>query len=220
MFATDRDLLTLEPWLFGRIGWLAQRTLGPVPASLAAASTVLSLGGGDAEAAGVGAGSVVALASIGAVEVVSRTGPTALVVSRLRASVGDGAIPPTASSWSGDATVWTFAPQIAAVHRSLLHALGIEDGEAPASAPSGTVFVSQVTNAEEWAHTEALGAMAAVLDAAHSAHPADSHLGERARLYRRRYDLTRAALVADIDTDGDGRVDTRRAMSATQLRRG
>lgn len=227
MFAQDRDLLIHEPTLFDTVGFAAQRLVGPVTASIAAGSTLLDLDAGDMETPDVGPGEVVALSGLGTVEVVSRVTFQALAVSRLRADVNAAAVAPSESAWSGEATVWTFAPQIALVHRSLLAAMGIEEGEAPGEGaePTGgghgpVFYASQLVDTHPWRHAEALGALHLVYAAASVNKTTDDPLWHAAERYRVAFAGARETLKARIDTDGDGEAELIRSMNTHQLTRG
>jgi len=94
MFATDRDLLVLEPGLVGQVGWVGQRL---VSGTGDVSGTALALSSSDQGLVtqGVGAGHVVAIGGVG-YEVVSVSAEDAAVVSRVRASADDDPVAITA----------------------------------------------------------------------------------------------------------------------------
>jgi len=220
MFAADRDLLVHEPDLFSRVRFAAQSVLGPVDGVLDAGGTTLLLSTGDALAAGVGAGSVAVLSGLGAVEVTEVLGAQTLIVSRLRDSVAGAAVSPSPEAWSGVVSVSTFRPQIGLVHRSLLCALGVREGVAPAEPSLGEVYESQLVDLGGWRRAEALGALHLVLSAAAVSKRADDPLWRSAARFGEAFERARDGLVARIDVDGDGEANAARAMSSRRLRRG
>lgn len=208
MFATDRDLLTLEPGLFGLVAWTGQRLASGIGS---VTGSVLTIAGQDVslEAAGVDAGHVVLIDGCPA-EVVERTGENTAVVSRLRVSTGSPVLP------VGDASevpvrVFTFAPQIADVHRRLMRMLGIEpDGDGPTE---GTIM-----NTHDMARVEALGALHLIYAGASASGSgpggASTIEAEKAEWYRLRFMEERARIVARLDLDGDGVADAARRANA------
>ena len=117
-FAQDRDLLTLEPNLFRDAGWATQR-LAQGTATITG-TTLTMTSDTPLDAAGVAPGNVIVVGGT-AYEVLSRLAADQLVVSRLRGSAGDPAIPPSPTGGTPvAAAVYTFEPQIAEAHRQLL----------------------------------------------------------------------------------------------------
>ena len=201
MFASDRDLLTLEPNLLRDVGWAGQRL---VRGTGGAAGTTLAMSSQDVgfDAAGVGAGNVV-LVDGTAYEVIERTTPASLVISRLPASPASG-VP---------VEVMTFRPQIALVHAQTLRMLGIdpESADAPGEA--------SVTNPWAMRLLVSLGALHLVYAAASALAPAGSPLRERAEMYRERFAAERQRVAARIDTDGDGQPNAVRRLNVLMLER-
>lgn len=188
MFATDRDLLVLEPGLFGEVHWVGQRLVSGT-GGIAGSALAMTSQDNAFDAAGVNTGNVV-LAGSTAYEVVSRTSGLILEISRLRASTGDAVIPPTTVA-TIKVEVYTFAPQIALAHARLLAMLGVEDDAA-------------VTNGPAFAVYEALAALHLIYAGA-SAHSGPRSVeGERAEWYRARAEAERRRVAAEIDADGDG----------------
>lgn len=212
-FATDRDLLELEPGVFRDAAWTAQRVVHGT-GSIAGTTLTMNAGGVSFADARVGAGGVVLIDSA-PVEVVERTAALVLTVSRLRASAGDDPIP-----LADDATVkidvYTFAPAIEGVHRRVLRMIGIE----PDDTGEDALTESAIVNATALTRLEALGALAAVYAAATAAGPVGTEMGERAEAYRRRFAEERQRVAVRIDLDGDGVADSTRRLNVIQFVRG
>ncbi len=211
MFASDRSLLVLEPTLFRDVVWVGQRLVGGMGD---VAGTTLTLTSQDVtlEAANVEAGYVV-LVGGAPYEVIERLTATTATISRIRASTGDGALPPTPVTAQAVAVV-TFRPQIAMVHAQVLRLLGIEPG---ATAQPGTPSESSITNPEALEHIEALGAIHLILAAAAALSPPESALWARAEMYRQRFASERQRAIARLDLDGDGLADATRRLNIIQF---
>jgi hypothetical protein len=202
-YATDRDLLALEPNVFRDVAFDGQVLATAADGIIA--GTTLSSTSTDFEAAGVGAGSVVIVNGT-ALEVIERLSSDLLSVSKPRASSSGAAVPPAAGTGlSLRAT--TFAPQIALAQRQTERDLGLDvDGLADAALRSAAmtrvvahgalhhVFAAAATSAEKrdpmW--TRALW-----------------HLEQREKRLRR--------LVVELDLDGDGTTDATRRIQPTRM---
>ena len=216
MFARDRDLWALEPNLFTDVRFTAQRTLEDADAVVAANGVSLGVTDTTLTEAGVVVGSVLNLSGVGYVEVTKVTGDTQGEVSRLRPDRDGPPLPVHGEFWSGTASGWTFGPQIGAVHRTLLAALGLD--------PEGLggvrgVSASAVLNAGELAHVEALGALHLIYAAVAPLSPPDAPVRRKAEAYADRYDAARRGAVAVLDLTGDGTPDATRLVSLNTLRR-
>ena len=207
MFADDRDLLFLEPMLFRDAGWLGQ-TLARGTAS--ATGTILSAFENDFVSAGVGAGHVLVLGGA-SYEVVERLSAVTLRISRLRADV-DGPELPVQSVTDAEMRVVTFEPQLAVVHRQLLHMLGLSE-----SPGDGELGESAVTNPEDLRRIEVLGALHLVYSAASSAGDPGGAWAMRARMYRDRFGAERHRVAAEIDSSGDGGADAMRRLNVSRF---
>lgn len=214
MFATDRDLVTLEPGLMRDVGWSGQmlvRGVGTI------AGSVLTLSPGpeaDLQAAGVGPGHVALVAGT-SYEVVEVLGPLSARVSRLRDLPGDPVRPASPVS-NAAVTVTTFSPQIRVVHEQVLRMAGIEPS---APAGPGRPGAGAITNGPSLARLEALGALHLVFAAA-AAPGGDltpASWWSRASMYRERFAAERQRIVAEIDTDGDGSPDATRRLNMVQF---
>ncbi|GJM19276.1 MAG: hypothetical protein DHS20C14_14890 [Phycisphaeraceae bacterium] len=213
-FATDRDLVVLEPGVFRDAAWTAQR-VSVGGGGVSGITLTLSTGGPDFEAVGVGPG-MVALIDGAPVEVIERTGASTLTVSRVRGIVEDAPIP-LAVDASVKIEVYTFAAVLAGVHRRVLRMLGIEpDGDGSDDA----LAESAITNPSALARLEALGALHAIYSAASAAGPVGTEMGERAEAYRMRFSDERQRAAARVDLDGDGVPDATRRLNVIQFVRG
>lgn len=208
MFATDADLLELEPTLFVRLAWPSQRVLQSTGEIGSGVLESDNTGRSFAEA-GVGAGSVVTHGRT-PLEVVGLDGSHRAIVSHPRAG-GD----PIAPEDSGEqpVRVVSFVPQLALAHRQAMALLGLDP--------------DLVENAKEMVLTpgplrriEALGAMVLVYAAASAAGDADASLGERAGLYRRLFAEARRSARVTLDLDLDGEADATRRFGGVSMWRG
>lgn len=221
-FATDRDLLVLEPNLFRDVGWVGQRlTKGTGSVS----GTTLTVTGADValDAAGVGAGGVggaghVVTIAGAAYEVIERLSATQLTISRLRASRGDATIPPSAGA-AGEVIVHTFAPQIAAAHGQVLAVAGLAE-EGSVQAVKGARHEGQVLVDAALVRLESLGALALVWAAAAGALGAGTPAQQKAEWYRERFERDRERVEVKLDLDGDGAPDELVRLRWARLRRG
>jgi hypothetical protein len=209
MFASDRDLLVLEPNLFRDVPWVGQRVL---LATGTAAGTTMTITGGDFLASGVAPGNVLMYDAV-PLEVTAVTSATVATVSLLRAGTDGALIPPPALGARPVASA-TFAPQIAAVHRQLLRMLGIEP-DLPAA--PGLLTEASITTPGALAMVESVAALHLIYSAASALSGPDSALGARAEFYRRRFVSERQLAAARIDTDGDGVADATRRLNIIQL---
>ncbi|USN99750.1 MAG: hypothetical protein H6810_03565 [Phycisphaeraceae bacterium] len=214
MFATDRDLLVLEPGLLGEVAWVGQRLVSGTGDVSGTSLTFDSQDNGLATQ-GVGAGSIVLISGNG-YEITAVSAEDAATVSRLRASAEDGAIGVTTMS-NVSIEVYTFAPQIADVHRRVLRMLGLEPA---GEAAEDELDESAVVNVADLVRLEALGALHLIYAGASAGQGSDAPASLRAELYRTRFSAERGAVIAKLDTDGDGVADVARRPGLGRLVRG
>ena len=214
MFATDRDLLVLEPSLVRDVGWAGQRL---VKGTGDVSGTTLTMTSQDVgfELAEVAAGHVVVVGGV-VYEVLATISNTQLTISRMRADPEGAALPPSATTGAA-VEVMTYGPQLAMVHAQVLRMLGIDPDEAAAE---GVVTESSITNGGSLALLEALGALHLVFAAASALAGDGSPAAFKAGMYRDRFTAERGRAAARIDTDGDGVADATRRPSVVQLVRG
>ena len=211
MFATDRDLLALEPNLFRDVGWHSQLIVSGT-GSISGTTLTLTSGAVNFADAGVEAGHVVQVDGV-AYEVLARTGSTTLTISRLREGPDAPAIPPSPVTGK-PVSVQTFRPQIGTMHRGILRLLGIE-----ADMPEpGEPTEANITNPGALRHFEALGTLASVY---HGAMPSEAtwsdHNFNRSQIYLQRCADERQRAVARLDLDGDGLPDATRRLNVIQF---
>jgi hypothetical protein len=212
MFATDRDLLVLEPNVFGEVGWVGQKLLAGVGSI---SGTTLTLSVGDFAAVGINTGHVVIVAGV-PMEILARNTATTATISLVRPSSTGSAIPPVALSGVG-VEVWTFGPQLEQAHRQVLRLLGIEP-----DSPVGLdgIDESMIVNPRGLFVLEALLTLAGLYAAAGATAPMASGLARKAEQYRLRAGHERTQAVARIDVDGDGLPEFARRPGVIPLVRG
>lgn len=205
MFATDRDLLTLEPNLPRDIGWIGQRLVKGVGD---VAGTTLTMTEQDIgfDIVGVETGHIAVVGGT-AYEILDVIDNTRLTLSRLRADPEGPALPPSPVT-GADVRIPTYTPQIALAHAQLLAMLGIDGDD---------LTEASITNPGELAHFESLSALHLIFTAAAALATDTSPAAFKAALYRDRLAAERARVTARIDTTGDGRPDATRRPSAISL---
>lgn len=211
MFATDRDLLVLEPSLVRDVGWAGQRV---VKGTGDVSGTTLTMTSQDVgfDLAEVGAGHVVTVGGV-VYEVVDALSNTQLTISRMRADPAGAALPPSATTGAA-VEVMSYRPQIAMVHGQVLRMLGIDPD---AGEEIGVVTEASITNGPSLALLEALGALHLVFAAASALAGEGSPAAFKMGMYRDRFAAERGRAAARIDTDGDGVADATRRPSVVQL---
>jgi len=210
-FATDRDLLVLEPNLFRDISFASQMLTGGTDGAVS--GTSFSSASADFVAAGVAAGHVLLLNDL-AVEIVGVVSATELTVSRLRAHVDDAAVPPPPGA-SIPYAVRSFRPQVEMMHRQVMRSAGIEpDG---VGEPSDAATEVDVLNRDELAMVVSLGALESIFASAASLLADEPYLRLRAASYRDRFSSARQRARVRLDLDGDGVVDVVRHLNVVQF---
>ncbi|MEM7629995.1 MAG: hypothetical protein AAF356_11335 [Planctomycetota bacterium] len=215
-FATDRDVLALEPRVFEEAGWAAQRLVSGV-GSVSGTALTLESGGPGFDVAGVDAGAVVVVDGV-ALEVVARVSASVLTVSRLRAEAGDAPIAP-AGVVSKAVEVPTLGPQLAIAHRQVLSMAGVEVA-GQAWLAEDAVTDAAVVGAPGCVLAEVLGALHLAYAALASAGAAGEAYAVKAACYRERFGAARRRAELVLDLDGDGIGDARRKLNAVRLSRG
>lgn len=208
MFATDRDLLVLEPGVFREVLWLGQRLVRGV-GSLSGTTLTMTSQDEGFDDTGVGPGHVVVIDGV-ALEVISRTSASELEVSRLRESESGAAVG-AGSIVSQVVEVSSFGPQLALVHAQTLRMLGLEASGSEISGPSE----DDVVNPHDLRLVVALGALHVVYASASAAGAGE--LSFKAAMYRERFSAERQRACARVDLDGDGVPDATRRMNAVQF---
>jgi len=215
MFATDRDLLVLEPYLFRDHAWVGQR-LARGNATIADGSIDFSVVDVELDVAQVAAGCVVTVLG-SSYEITGNVGTKSASVSRLRSSIGGPTIMVSDTAES-DAWIVSFRPQIAMVHRQILRMAGIEpDAPAPTD---GRLGESAITNGVALVTLEALGTLHLIFAAAASVAGPTSPAAIRAQMYRDLFREERRRVSVELDTDGDGLPDVARRLNISQFVRG
>jgi hypothetical protein len=213
MFATDRDLLVLEPRLLREVAWVGQRVYANASVAVDAGGTGVTDGAGPFESFGIGVGSVLLLNDL-VVEIVDVPGPTQATISLVRGSRDGEAIPASSLGATAKMDVDTFVPQIELVHRQVLRGLGLAPG---VTEIGGAPAEDRVVNVEAMADLEALGALHLIYAAATPLASEASAIAAKAAAYQERFRAARLGIGAEIDLDGDGVADATRHVGAFQL---
>lgn len=209
MFASDRDLLVIEPHLFRDLGFLGQRVLS-AQGDVAGTTFTLTTPGASLTSAGVQPGHVLLLGGV-ACEVVAVLGATQASVSLIRAS-REGSLVAPAPGTGVSIEAWTFGPQIGVVHEQLLRVMGI-------GTAAGAPTESQIVAPESLAALEALGTLHILYAAAGALSHAASPLSGRAAMYRAWFGVERQRALVRLDLDGDGVPDATRRLGISQALR-
>lgn len=217
MFATDRDLLVLEPRLFSDVSWATQTLLAAANGAIDSAGTMLTVSGASFTSLGIDEGFIALVAGV-PLEVISRESATELIVSKLRATVNDSPIR-TATGTNLAVFVGTFRPQIALVHEQLLRALGIAPDPPGVQDDPNMPTESRITNRADLALAEALGALHLIYASAAAMAGSESPQWTKALNYRDRFMAERRRLIARLDLDGDGTPEVFRRASVLQFLR-
>jgi hypothetical protein len=212
MFATDRDLLVLEPYLFRDHAWVGQRLargIGSITDNVLSFSTVDV----ELDLAQVAAGCVVTVLGT-SYEITGGVASASAQVSRLRSSA-TGTNIAVADTTGADAWIVSFRPQIAMVHRQILRMAGIEpDAPAPIG---GRLGASAITNGNALVTLESLGALHLIFAAAASIAGPGSPAATRASMYRDLFREERLRAEVELDSDGDGLPDVVRRLNVARL---
>lgn len=208
-FAKDRDLLVLEPNLFGDVAFTAQ-TLVDASGGASIAGTTLTLPGAQFDALGIESGHVAVVDRV-SLEVVERLTAESLTVSKLRADREGPALAPS-SGTDLPVMITTFAPQIEIVHEVLLRTIGIDVGDS-----HSVVSPSSIVNSSSLIQLESLGTLHLVFAAASALVSDEGLLWSKAQLYRQRFSMARGRARVSLDLDGDGRVDAVRTFNTLQF---
>ncbi|MCX5688990.1 MAG: hypothetical protein NTV94_04250 [Planctomycetota bacterium] len=204
MFATDRDLLVLEPMLFHDVRWPSQRVVRGrcmvVQTALALESLDISFEDGQVDAGGV--------IVVGAtpLEVVRRLDAKKLLVSRVR-PIDRPPIP--VGSIVDECLVTTFAAQLDQVHRTMLRMAGLSARDMPI-----------VLNPEDARAAHALGALSLIFLAASNGAGTDHPHAQRAVMYQKRFEAECERVTLVLDTNNDGIADSSRRLAGGPMVRG
>lgn len=202
LFATDRDLLALEPALFNDVPFVSQQRLKHVDGALE--GTTLTSDAADFEIAAIDIGAVLLLDAT-PVEVLARIDAHTLTVSGLRDDRDGDAVVPRIDSEavSGIEIVHrTYAPQMALVHSTLLRMIGINPDD-----PTPSVTQDMIVSVSVMRQLEVLGSLELIYSSAFAAVGDYSNLKVKARAYRDRFNVACRGARIEIDVDGDGRGD-------------
>lgn len=202
LLCEDADLLAVEPGVFTAPAFVGQKLLSDVSAVVS--GTTVTISGASFATAGVAAGMVATLSTldevtVGAWEIVAVNSGTTATLSVPRAYRDDAAAPPGVSG-SLRLTVVSYRPQIMAVSAELLAGLGVNasrDG-ADRAYEAGVLCRSAAV----------VGALAAVYAAMAPAELSIQQRSVKRDHYQAAFKALRQAMVARVDMDGDGTVET------------
>lgn len=213
-FATDRDLLIVEPSLFRDVSFLGQQIFrGTVRLDSGVLSIVAAPT--DFTQSAVAPGHIIVVDER-PYEILARTGASTLSVSLLRAAPDGNPILP-ANFIDRAGIITTFDPQIALVHDRMLRLLGLDAASAAADPTGLALTQDHITNPHDLRLAEALGALHVIYSAASAQQSADSPTARRAELYRRRHAEESRQVRIHLDIDGDGRPDVTRTLAVLHL---
>ena len=211
MFTSDRNLLTLEPSLFRDCSWLAQQ-YGRGEARLESGHAIFEAGSINRAATTPGMVLVVGRAPLEIVQVIDETN---VVVSLLRPSIDADPIPP--ADRAATLTICTtFTPQIALMHAQILAMLGLAPSGTPPTLPD-QLTEDHITNPQDLALLESLGALHLIFAGLASAHGPDSIAWQKADMYAKRTARERFRAQAKLDTNNDGQPDAARRCAVMHL---
>lgn len=213
-FATDRDVLALEPHAYRDLVFVGQVVQSGVASTTGNALEMADFSV-DFFQARVAPGHVLMAQGL-PLEVISVDGSNEATVSLLRPTA-DGPIIEPPKLTGAAAYVMTLGPQLELAHRSVLRMAGIDPDAAPGQ---GALTAAAVTNPGAMRRLEALGALHLAWAAAGATQGDDAPANERAAWYRRRFADERSRAAVEIDLDADGRPDVLRRLNATVLMRG
>lgn len=198
-FATDRDLLILEPNLFRDLPFVSQQRFTSTDAELTNAS--LSSASANFTSLGVTTGDVV-LVNDQPLEVLARNHATTLSVSMIRNRITDAAIVPADVS-EATLVVRTFGPQITLVHDMLMAMLSIDRDD-----PDALLGEDAITSTQTMTQLETLATLERIFSAAQALTGDNETVTAKARHYHHAFRQVRVAAYVQIDSDGDGTADT------------
>ncbi len=215
MFATDRDLLILEPNLFRDAAPAGQRLLKGT-CDIAGTTLTLTAQDVDLAAARIGPGHVARVDGT-PYEILGRLTFTTATTSRPRAGTTDLAQPPSPATGK-PVEIWTFAPQIGRAHADLLRMVGIDPEQL--SAP-GIITEASITNPASLRDVEVLGTLYLIYTFAAGLGTGwtKSPTWERGQVFLQRFEHARQLAAARIDTNGDGLPDATRRLNTIILAR-
>ena len=210
MFATDRDLLVMEPALWQEIAWAAQ-TRARTTGSIGAGTGILTTPSINLASLGIEPGHVAIVDGV-PLEVIARLSATTASVSLLRASADGPPIFPGAVT-GASVVLSTFSPQLGLAHTQILRLAGIEPA---ASSDPHAITEAHILNPRDATLLECLGALHLIYaGAAASGH--DKLLLDRTQTYRDRFAHERRRLRLLLDLDRDGLPDAQRALGVAHL---
>ena len=217
IFCTDVDLLHWEPNIF-RDAAFASQTL--IAGTGDIAGTTFTIASGSLTAAHVSAGGVAVLSGgvAGSYPIVTVGSATQMTLSvlydQLYPDEGAGAASPVGSATGLGFAVRTFWAQRKVVSDLLTQAAGV--GAALGEAGKGTIL-----NIESLRRACVLGTLQMIYNAlaAPGTDGAAAELRVRADLYERLYRRAVRLARVELDLDGDGVADTRRALNVVRMGR-
>lgn len=209
-FATDTDLLHWEPSLFIDAASAAQLLL---TGTGTLSDSLFTIDSGSLESAQIKPDQVIVLPLPidGCFPILKVESDTELTLSVLYDQLNPDEMPDPVSP--GEATglefhIRTFWPQRQAVSDQVLQASGIEPAD-----------VSQILNPRVLRRPCVLGTLEMIFSTLATGSDESEYFANRARLYERLYQRALRNAQIEIDTDADGIIDERRALSVVRLRR-
>lgn len=210
-FATDRDLMILEPNLFRDLPFLSQQRFDSMDGILTQGH--LNCASADFVTLGISTGDVVQVKDQ-PLEILARIDATHLHVSLIRATVIDASIPPANTS-DAKVVIRSFHAQLTAAHDMLLQMLGLDrDDPEQVHGEDAIISTTLMTRLETIATLERLYTAAQTLSG-------DNQMVEsKAEHYRKAFRRTWLEARIAIDQDGDGIAERTCQPAVSNLKRG
>jgi hypothetical protein len=212
-FCTDIDLLHWEPNILKDATFASQALLSGTGDL---AGTAFTLSSGSLATAHITAGMAIVLSGgvAGTFPIVSVDSATQLTLSvlfdGLYPTAGDAEASPIATASGLDFIIRTFWPQRRVVSELLLQAAGLD--------PTGDA-AETIVNPGALKRVCTLGTLHLIYSALAAVAEEPAHLNTRVDMYERLYRRALRSTTVELDSDGDGRADTARALNVLRLER-
>jgi len=205
-FATDADLLAIDPGVFIDLPLTGQEKLRIIDGALTDTALSSATGGFDALAAGDVAVIRSNASDVTAVAIASVEGPQTLTLASRPIGL--------AATTGLTVVVRTFAPQAEATAAELLAAVGVDPAD-----PDQPLDATAIVSTALMRRLEALGTLSRAYEAALRVGGGEESLREKGERYERRYRAGLRSARVLIDADGDGEAEVWRTPGVLGWRR-